>query len=321
MKHRKWPMVAGILGLLVSTFLFLFAQAYWELLLARFLQGFSDSCVWTLGMCLIADSFPLNELGSKMGIVLFFHSCGLVLGAPIGGTLFHNIGYKAPFILCICLAGLDFILRLFLVERRNQPPEWYNDSNETSAVEPSTIVNPAPDSTKEKVKERITILKLLRQNRLIASLVIAFSNGCVFNVFEPTLPVRLSSEWGYNSSQIGAVLLAQAIPTFVASPLAGYITDRYGAKVVAFSTVLICAVSTMLIGIPNQNTTGGIAPLIVLLVIQGFSAFACITPVLPEIAIVVQSLNGDDGDDGQGMSYALFNIAFGLGALVGPLFG
>jgi MFS family permease len=66
MKHRQLPMVAGIAGLLGSTFLFLFATAYWELLLARFLQGFSDACVWTLGMCLIADTFPLNELGTQV---------------------------------------------------------------------------------------------------------------------------------------------------------------------------------------------------------------------------------------------------------------
>lgn len=59
-------MVAGIAGLLGATLLFLFANAYWELLLARFLQGFSDACVWTLGMCLIADTFALEELGTQV---------------------------------------------------------------------------------------------------------------------------------------------------------------------------------------------------------------------------------------------------------------
>ncbi|CAO3627753.1 unnamed protein product [Mucor hiemalis] len=66
MKHRQWPMVAGIAGLLGATLLFLFATSYWELLLARFLQGFSDACVWTLGMCLIADTFPIEELGTQV---------------------------------------------------------------------------------------------------------------------------------------------------------------------------------------------------------------------------------------------------------------
>jgi MFS family permease len=46
--------------------LFLFANTYWELLLARLLQGFSDACVWTLGLCLIADTFPIEELGAQV---------------------------------------------------------------------------------------------------------------------------------------------------------------------------------------------------------------------------------------------------------------
>lgn len=66
MQNRQMPMVAGIAGLLGATLLFLFATQYWELLLARFLQGFSDACVWTLGMCLVADSFPIEELGTQV---------------------------------------------------------------------------------------------------------------------------------------------------------------------------------------------------------------------------------------------------------------
>lgn len=66
MNNRQLPMVVGISGLLGATLLFLFATKFWELLLARFLQGFSDACVWTLGMCLVADSFPIEELGTQV---------------------------------------------------------------------------------------------------------------------------------------------------------------------------------------------------------------------------------------------------------------
>lgn len=243
-------------------------------------------------------------------------------------ALYQSAGYKAPFILCICLAGIDFILRVFLVERRNRPAEWFLKEPIVNAptIVPSTLVNPTTDddessSIKKKSKHNVTVLQLLRQHRLIAGLLLAFANGCVYNVFEPTLTVRLSTEWGYNSSQIGLVFLAQVIPTFVATPLAGIISDKYGPKIVCFSTLAVCSVTMFIIGIPSNSTAGGIVPLIVIFAIQGFTAFAFITPVLPELAYVVQDLNPDDGDSGQGMSYALFNIAFGLGGLVGPLLG
>ncbi|KAG0183812.1 hypothetical protein DFQ28_000859 [Apophysomyces sp. BC1034] len=267
-----------ILGYLGSTLLFLFGSQYWHLLLARLLQGFSDACVWTLGMCLIADTFPLNTLGLQMGKVLLAHSVGLVVGAPVG------------------------------VERRNQPKEWFGES-----AAPLDSLSETTANSPEEKKKQVSSLQLLSLPRLWASLVVAFAQGTVFNIFEPTLTVRLSTEFGYNSSQIGLVFLAQVIPTFVAAPLAGYFSDKYGPKVVSFSSLLLCIVTVALMGVPNASTPGGIAPLIVIFALQGFSAFALITPVLPELAYVVQAQNPEGGDDGQGRSYAFFNMAFASG--------
>lgn len=218
------------------------------------------------------------------------------------------------------LAGVDLILRLFLVERRNRPVEWFEKDSNAPTVVPSVMMD-AAEEKEEKPKKNVTTLQLLRQHRLLAGMLLAFANGCVYNVFEPTLTVRLSTEWGYDSSQIGLVFLAQVIPTFIATPLAGIFSDKYGTKVVCFTNLLICAISMFVIGIPSSTTAGGIVPLIVIFAIQGFTAFAFITPVLSEMAYVVQSQNPEGGDSGQGMSYALFNIAFALGGLVGPLAG
>lgn len=76
----------------------------------------------------------------------------------------------------------------------------------------------------------------------------------------------------------------------------------------------------MLLGIPNQAST--IAPLIVILVLEGFFGSAVLSPILSEIAAVVALENKEDGEsDGFAKSYAVFNIAFAGGMLVGPLMG
>ncbi|KAG1445185.1 hypothetical protein G6F46_010954 [Rhizopus delemar] len=298
LKHRQGLMLAGILGLLGSTLLFMLGRLYWELLLARFLQGFSDACVWTLGMCLISDTFPLEELGTQMGRVMMFHSIGMVAGAPIG------------------------------VERKNNPPEWFEketvvDSTSKKDGIESTDVTINSQEEKEEIKNQkpVTYLRLLKQHRLLAGMLMAFSNAVVIGTFETTLSIRLATEWGYNSSQIGILFIAEVAPAFIASPLAGMIADKYGPKIVVIPTWLLCSVSLLLTGIPNKSTAGGIAPLVVLLVIQGFCVAAFLTPVLSEIGYVVQSQNPDGGDDGQGRSYGLFNVAFALGGIVGPLLG
>ncbi|KAI8368726.1 major facilitator superfamily domain-containing protein [Blakeslea trispora] len=288
MKHRQWLMMVGILGLLTAMLLFLFATAYWQLLIARLLQGFSDACVWTLGLCLIADTFPLEELGSQMGKVLLFHSIGVVSGSPIG-------------------AGIDLFLRLLLIERRHRPAEWFDLPANTEPIQ------------EKGPKNQITVVQLLRQHRLLAALLLAFANGCVGNVFEPTLTIRLSNEWGYNASQIGLVFLAQVAPTFLATPMAGWLADKVGAKLVCAVSLTVCAISVYLMALPNRST--GIGPLIFLFALQGFSSFASLTPVLSEMAHVVNKLNRQKGDAGQAMSYALFNMAYASGCLIGPLLG
>lgn len=110
------------------------------------------------------------------------------------------------------------------------------------------------------------------------------------------------------------------LPGFASGPLAGWLADRYGAKIVILGSTVVSAVMLALLGVPNRST--GIAPLIVLLVLEGFFGSAVLSPVLSEIAAVVEIENTEDGNtDGFAKSYAVFNIAFAGGMLVGPLLG
>lgn len=66
MLHRQVPMLFGMATLLGSVFLFLYGTKFWMLILARLLQGLSDACIWTLGLCIIKDTYPLGELGTQV---------------------------------------------------------------------------------------------------------------------------------------------------------------------------------------------------------------------------------------------------------------
>lgn len=59
-------MLAGILSLLGAMLLFFNAKAIWMLALGRLCQGVAHACIWILGMCLVADTVPLDSLGSKV---------------------------------------------------------------------------------------------------------------------------------------------------------------------------------------------------------------------------------------------------------------
>ncbi|GAB5590830.1 hypothetical protein Unana1_05730 [Umbelopsis nana] len=342
MQRRQGAMLFGILGLIASTLLFMFSRNYWELLLARFLQGVADSCVWILCLCLIADTFPKGELGLQMGKVMVCYSIGMTSGPPIGGSLYHQLGFKAPFVFCIILAAIDFLMRLMIVERRRNPKEWFEDMDRalaekstaardkksvahsahvsnTVADESATIPVETADSA-PAVDNKVSILKLLSYSRMWGALILIFASAITIGAIEPTLTLRLAEEWNYNTSQIGVVFLAQVLPGFVSGPLAGHFSDKYGAKIVMLPSLAVTSAMCLILGIPGKSTS--IAPLIVILVLEGFFGSAVVSPILSEIAAVVALENKEDGEsDGFAKSYAVFNIAFAGGMVVGPLLG
>lgn len=61
---RKAPLLTGLLLAFVASLIFCFARAPWVLVIARVFQGFSASVIYTVGLALIADTVPAEEVGS-----------------------------------------------------------------------------------------------------------------------------------------------------------------------------------------------------------------------------------------------------------------
>ncbi|KAI8145243.1 major facilitator superfamily domain-containing protein [Fennellomyces sp. T-0311] len=353
-------MLAGMVTLFGSLFLFLYGTRIGMFAAARILQGFAEACICTLGMTIISDTFPDDELGRQTSIVMIFHLAGLATGGAAGGSLFVHFGYKAPFIFCLAFAGVDFLLRLGLIERRNNPKNWFETESEidteqqadASQDENEIPIRESVVSTHEKdesncnykrtidgpdveVTEEIysggglddeissatvTMLQLLRNPRVLTVLLVSFAHGFCITVFEPTMPVHLANEWGLDASKIGLIYFAQVFPSFIASPIAGYIYDCTGAKMISFLTIVCCAAVIALMGIPNTNTAGGVAPLVVLAGMNEFFAGAFYAVTLPETSFAAKAL-ANGSDSAVARCYGLHNIAYALGHFVGPLLG
>ncbi|KAI9276702.1 major facilitator superfamily domain-containing protein [Phascolomyces articulosus] len=402
-RHRRTIMLLGIVALFGYTFLFLFATQFWMFSLARLLQGLSEGCVWTFSMVLISDTFPPDVLGTQMGRVLLSQRVGMAAGSPIGGGLFDRFGYRGPFSFCIMLAGIDLFLRFYLVERRNNPEDWfsepqttasglnqqkqintrYNDDQEQQAgrdnnnvarfmsqKNQSTGRNYGTDGTTHnrtgKIKENqhiaqydtsyieeiendnedhhqcifnqgqlclepyytqkkkvgtLQMVQFLCNTRIVAALLLAFCEGFGTSVLEPTIPPHLANTWGYTPSQIGLVYLGQVIPSFISVPLAGHIYDRYGPKWLCSGTMFITAVCMGVLGVPSYETVGGIAPLIVLLIVMGFAMSMYYPPAFPEVSHTLEKLMGGDGDSGTGRGYGVISGVFLFGNFIGPIVG
>ncbi|KAF8938304.1 hypothetical protein BGZ58_001166, partial [Dissophora ornata] len=136
-QNRRIPMMVGMLGLAVATVGFSLANNYWVLIVARIGQGSAGGASWTIGLGMLADVYPPDNLGVVMGATMMANAIGFMLGPIVGSYFFEYHGYKAPFIFCAGLAILDFLCILFIAEpdkKKFASPSVDNNTESVSAA-------------------------------------------------------------------------------------------------------------------------------------------------------------------------------------------
>ncbi|KAF9130252.1 hypothetical protein BGW39_003302 [Mortierella sp. 14UC] len=131
-QNRRIPMMVGMLGLAVATVGFSLASNYWVLILARIGQGSAGGASWTIGLGLLADVYPPDNLGVVMGATMTANAIGFMLGPMVGGYLYEYHGYSAPFVFCAGLAILDFLCIVFIAEpeKKNSAVKHVGDDDQ-----------------------------------------------------------------------------------------------------------------------------------------------------------------------------------------------
>ncbi|KAI1317638.1 hypothetical protein EDD11_008066 [Mortierella claussenii] len=282
----------------------------------------------TLGLALLSDTYPANQLGAEMGKVMIGQTLGLMVGPPIGGFLQDQVGEKAPYVFCLILIAIDLTARLLIIEPRSakvrairefqkhqelqreagqasQTEKSTSDSNNTDTITVSSAVPPIIATNMG------TIWKLLKNKRLLTAVIVSFVQAFQISVLEPILPLYLDSRFGLSKTQIGVVFLALSIPSFV-SPIAGWYSDKHGAKAMSAVAIAVCAILVVLTGVPGMPFWA------VVLFLMGIGATSAvyITPVLGEVSAVVR-VTGDG--NGFARALALFNMCCSSGAILGTV--
>lgn len=216
---RRVPMLIGLLGMLLSTVLFMVATNFYVFLLARLLQGVAGGSVWTLGLALITDVFPANVLGVQMGKALVGYTLGLMMGPPLGGILYERGGYQAPFIFCCAITLIDFACRALIIEEREEIVKALRiQGKQEEATEEEAEVVAARKN--QRLEESTSFWKLIKNKRLLACVIVTACNSFVFSGAEPTVPLHLASAFDLTSERIGLVFMAFSLPTLTA-PISG----------------------------------------------------------------------------------------------------
>ncbi|KAI0099442.1 MFS general substrate transporter [Daldinia grandis] len=164
---------------------------------------------------------------------------------------------------------------------------------------------------------------LLKSTRLFAALYCLLVESGIMMGFDATLALFVQRTFGWNSTAAGIIFLAIFLPGFI-SPLVGWLADKYGARWPCFFGFCILVPLLVCLRFVTQNTIQHKVLLCFLLALLGIALAFANVPLMAEITYVIEAKvakqPGIFGENGvYGLGYGLFNVAFSLGGVVGPL--
>ncbi|KAI1773160.1 MFS transporter-like protein [Hypoxylon cercidicola] len=292
---RQMPFLSGLAALLAATIMLAFGRSIPVLYVARVLQGISAAVVWTIGLAMILDTVGPENLGKTIGSIFSFISVGQLMAPVIGGILYETIGYTGVFGVGAGVLGLDFFMRLFVVEKKvaakydetlapghqneeehrrdygtisggdgqAEPDDREGDLEE--AAESHSLLSSKDDDElaykinyePNRIVRAIPILVCFRSPRLLVGFGLAFVQAALLGVFDATVPTEAQSLFNYTSLQAGLLFIALDVPYLVMGPIGGWAVDRYGTKFAAVVGFGYLVPVLILLRLPSDHVLSG----------------------------------------------------------------
>lgn len=281
-RGRKPLILIGMFGLALATVIFALARSASVLFLSRFFQGLAAAATWTAGLAVISDIFPPEKRGEKIGIAMTASGLGLLIGPVIGGVLSEWYGYAFPFYACTFFTLIIGISFIFVKFERGP-------------------------------KEKIASWPIpWRDANLILSCVTIILGIAGLGMLEPLLPLYLMERFLVNKGSVGILFGSIALAYVISQPVFGRLTDLYGRKPFILAGFIATAALCPLITQANSFYL-----VFIICSLLGISLGLLVTPAMALLTEVFDKRKGAS----YGISAGVFNIAYSIGLVLGPIFG
>jgi EmrB/QacA subfamily drug resistance transporter len=266
---RKWIYICGFLIFVASSAFCGLAQTSGQLIAARVLQGIGGAVILANGRALVSINSLPSERGKALGITSTAYHVGYFTGPTLGGFIIDTIGWRWIFFMTLPIGlgcayfahrvlkervqstaavNVDWLGALYLllanigfVYALNQLPHLGIGH---AAVFSFFIVSLASLAlfvhTERRAQTPILNLALFR-NRLFT-----FSNLSLFFITSTQsgitvlLPFYLQNLMKFTPTQMGWLLIGSSVVIILFAPLAGWLSDRFGSR-------LLCSIGTAIV--------------------------------------------------------------------------
>ena len=307
---RQLPFLIGLFALLASTILLSIGKTIAVLIVARVLQGVSAAVVWTVGLALLLDTVGSEKLGIVIGSIFGFISIGELAAPILGGVVYKKAGYAGVFGMGFALLGVDFLMRLVLIEKKTakryktEAGEEFDvddaptEDDEEEVDGEATAEDPLIGDDKEKDwkieaeqpkwLQKLPVLYCLSNPRLIVAQLVAFMQATLLATFDATIPTEAQSLFNFDSLKAGLLFAPLVLPYLLLGPVFGKLVDKYGPKPAAVFGFAWLVPTLILLRVPSAGCTAQIVIFCVLVALNGIGLGAIGAPSIVEASYVCE---------------------------------
>ncbi|KAF2848799.1 MFS general substrate transporter [Plenodomus tracheiphilus IPT5] len=330
---RRLPWYLGIVLITAGSILFGTSTNIAMLMCSRILHGLSPSILYTVGLAVLVDTIDKDEVGRWMGTAMSCNNIGIIISPLLGGIVYDKAGKNAVFGIMLGLGAIDIVLRVTMKEQPRstitftKSPISTATLNEKQKSGPNVDIvslssTPNSESIPTLKPARIGrfpgIIALLRQPRLLAAMYGVFINETIIASLCATLPLFVHNQFHWTALPAGLLFLCIAIPAF-GGPIAGALSDRFGARWIAVTGFVATAPLLVLLRLVEHDTIQHKVVLCVLLTLAGSTVTLFLAPLGAECSFVAEEASKTVGRDLYASSFSLMNCALAFAGLLGPM--
>src|ERR1044071_8044024 len=302
---RRRLYASGFLVFVLASALCGLSQSAAQIILFRGVQAMGGAMISANGRAIASLAFPASERGKAMGFASTAFHIGYLTGPTLGGFLIDSVGWRWIFYVNLPIgiwgayltwkllaeskeegagATVDFpgallliLTNSFFIYAMNQLPHvgWRNPAVlrtlAFSAIAFAVFVF-------VELRSRMPILSFsLFRNRLFsAAMLILFFITSTQAAISFLMPFYLQNILHYSPTQMGWILIASSVMIVLFAPLAGWLSDRVGSRLLCTAGSVLIVIAQFFIA--TLNTDSSIPRMVFPLLLSGLGWAAFNSP-------------------------------------------
>jgi EmrB/QacA subfamily drug resistance transporter len=294
---RRRFYTAGFVLFVTGSALCILAQSPAQLISFRVLQAIGGSMISANGRAIASIAVPRDQRGKALGLTSTAFHVGFLSGPTLGGFMIDTIGWRWIFSLNIPIgiwgawlawkllaetkdqqaaSSIDFTGALLLLVTNGLliyavdqiPHLGWSHSTVVTSLALAAAAAVALVLVERRAKMPILLFSLFR-NRLFSAgmsslFLVAFSQVALNFL----MPFYLQNLRAFSPSKVGWIIVADSVIIMAMAPVAGWLSDRFGSRLLCTTGCAFIAVAQLLISTVGLDSS--ILRIVIPLAIQGF---------------------------------------------------